>query len=183
MADQTNDTPVAAVADPALWSSFTDLDTIGVLVVAAAFGALGGFVKHITAAPAPEAPVVKYAGAKAALVGLVAAVGALYALTPENGVKLVGMALVAGYAGKALLDALEARLRLATAERKVQTERADKHTALDVAEKALVAAGQPVKPAMVKRTPELGAVAPATDLPGLARTLENLRDKDTTRVD
>jgi hypothetical protein len=73
-------------------------------------GMIGGAIHDRTPPPASDgtaSPAV--AGWRRALVGGVAAVAILYLTHPETGVELAGGSLAAGYAGQAVLAALESR--------------------------------------------------------------------------
>src|SRR5689334_17702621 len=71
--------------------------------VAFAFGAVGGVI-NLGSAPEWWRRVV---------VGGIAAVAVLYITSPETGVALVGGSLAAGYAGQAVLNALQSKVELA----------------------------------------------------------------------
>lgn len=173
--------------DVTLWDSIGTAETLGVVAIAAAGGALGGLANHLAADPRPtSAPADPGRVWKSMVVGLVAAVAALYALDPTTGVKLIAMAVVAGYAGKALLGALEARLKLAAALEETRAAVADRAEAIDVATDALTVARR-AKPelaagprAAMTTSSDAGASdAGPGDLDILAGRLHALRKKGT----
>jgi hypothetical protein len=116
-------------------------DTWLVVGAAAVFGLVGGLVQAFTSTE----PTLKEARAivASAFLGAVAAVAILYIAKPADGVALIASSLVAGYAGRALMDALSARAKLAVsqqetakAKQEATTAKTDVNTAIDALEKA-----------------------------------------------
>jgi hypothetical protein len=102
-----------------------------VLVVAGALGLLGGLAQAwVTKDPADGAisPV------KSGVIGVVAAVGVLWAQVPDTTLALVGQSVLTGYFGRAVLAMLQTRVTAAL-------ERDRKARAVAVAEDALRLAG------------------------------------------
>lgn len=81
----------------------------GVLVVTAVIGALGGLAQGAVA----QDPADTSAWWKRVVVGVVAAIGALWAQAPTSTLALVGQALLAGYFGRAVLAVLQTRVTAA----------------------------------------------------------------------
>jgi len=92
--------------------SFKDWAVWVLLGVVAAFGALGGWA-HQLVLPADN----KRPRPHSIVVGAVAALGVLFVVGAEDPVKVVAVAVVAGYGGKSILDALENRLKVVAAEK------------------------------------------------------------------
>jgi hypothetical protein len=94
------------------------------LVIGAAFGlgALGAVLHRWSSGPDTPQPGALVASPLVALVrdgltGAVASVAILYVTAPTTAIALIGGSLVAGYAGKAVLAGLEARVVASTAKR------------------------------------------------------------------
>jgi len=85
---------------------------IVVPIISLVAGALGGFAKRLTSPPEDRTPVLGYL-----VVGAVASVAVLFVLIPSEGVKLLAQSLAAGYAGKAILDALGEWVKTALARK------------------------------------------------------------------
>jgi hypothetical protein len=83
----------------------------GVLVLTAVIGALGGLAQGAVA----QDPADTSAWWKRVVVGVVAAIGTLWALVPATAVALVGQSLLAGYFGRAVLAVLQTRVTAALA--------------------------------------------------------------------
>lgn len=113
---------------PALWKLLGDGQLWIICGVGFALGALGGFIQAIGAEPPIE---LRKEWWKRVLIGAVAAVAVLYVNEPETAIELIGGSLVAGFAGQALLTALEARGRLATAEERIVETRRELHARAD----------------------------------------------------
>jgi hypothetical protein len=82
------------------------LDTWGVVLVVAVFGAAGSLIHHRTTDGLTEA------WWQSALIGIVAAVGLAAFTKPATGVELIGSAALAGFFARSLLAALESRIKL-----------------------------------------------------------------------
>jgi hypothetical protein len=125
------------MADPATASTATtlvvDLGTFGVLGVAVIGGALGGLASHFAAPVAEDTKLDRWRWLKASVIGAAAAIAVLYALMPDTTVALAGLAVGAGYAGKAVLGAVETRLKLSAARHEASVARADRASAVEAA--------------------------------------------------
>jgi hypothetical protein len=90
-----------------------------VLVITAVFGIVGGCAHKFTSSPEDK---TTWWGS--IVVGAVASIAVLFILTPLNpdAVRLIAQSLIAGYGGKAILDALETRLKTALAEAALSKE-------------------------------------------------------------
>ena len=87
-----------------------------VLLLTALFGALGGITHKITEDKEQLSKMGIFANI---LVGLIAALATLYILPPTDAVKLIAISIVAGYAGKSLLDLLQSKLEAAVKDAKI----------------------------------------------------------------
>jgi hypothetical protein len=85
-----------------------DCNTLLMLAIAAAGGALGGMIRWVKVRKEPLAHI---------LVGLAAAVGAMYVARPTDAFGLIAGAIVFGWAGEAVLDALGAHAKVVIAEK------------------------------------------------------------------
>lgn len=109
-----------------------------------------------------------------------AAVAALYAVEPVSDVKLIALAVVGGYAGKALLASLGARLSLAASREEVKSATAAKNAAAAAKEAALALAAEAgalsrlLEPASLGGEVGIAEVAPA-DVVELREELRRLR--------
>lgn len=92
-----------------LVDSISNWKTWVVLFTVAFFGMLGGFAHKLTS------PNDKTSGWGYIVVGAVASMAVLFIIVPLEGVRLVALALIAGYGGKAILNALEARVKVVLA--------------------------------------------------------------------
>ncbi len=160
------------VTEPALWTPIGDWR----LTCAFGFGlgALGGFIQAIGASPA-IAPKEWW---KRVVIGAVAAVAILYVNEPATAIELISGSLVAGFAGQALLTALEARVRLEAAEQKVdETQRAlaAKVDEVDETKDALHARGEEVRLAARERDTAIEAANLLLGEPGLPTAAEATR--------
>ncbi len=81
-----------------------------VLAVVALGGILGGYAHKLAALPDDKTTLARYL-----VVGMVASLAVLFVFTPKDPVKLIALSLAAGYGGKAVLDALEAKVKAAVA--------------------------------------------------------------------
>lgn len=103
-----------------LWASIENWRLWAVCGTALGLGAIGGAIQAISSLP-DWATARKQLLARM-LVGAVAAVAVIYVSDPKTELAFVGGALVAGYAGQAILGALEARAKLAIAKEVAATE-------------------------------------------------------------
>ena len=90
-----------------LGTSLRDRNTWLILLLAAGFGILGGFAHKLGSAADDTGSV-----AGLILVGAASALAALLVINPSDGVRLVALSVIAGYGGKAFLDATEARAKV-----------------------------------------------------------------------
>ncbi len=97
-----------------LASSFGNWQTWAIILAVAGFGALGGLAHKLTAPADDVTSIANYV-----VVGAIAALAVLFVFVPQDVVRLVALSISAGYAGKAILDALEARVQTALAEAEV----------------------------------------------------------------
>lgn len=106
------------------------------LVVAVVCGCAGGIARAFGSAT-PEGSSRGAFLLKSALVGAVAAVAGFYVLEPETPLRFVAAALISGYSGPALLDALDARFRVLAAEARANAALAAGRAAIDKADSTL----------------------------------------------
>ena len=116
-----------------LVGSFGEGSTWAVLGIVAFFGILGGLAHKLTSPPPDDKKWAVYI-----VVGAVTSVAVLFIVFPSEPVKLVALALAAGYGGKAILDALEARVKAAIS-------REETAKAKENGRKAVQAGGQAVE--------------------------------------
>jgi hypothetical protein len=145
-------------------------------LIAGGIGALGGaarFTRLYVDPPTPPTAATATAPWKRLLgtlfISAVAAVAAFYVLAPATPLKFIAAAVIAGYSGPALLDALEARMRVLVAEAKAAQAVSAGTRALDVAKDAIDAAKLP--PADPART----AQELVTKVEGLRKELEAIK--------
>lgn len=104
--------PTTSAADLATLSQMLrSADTWLTLGITMVFGMLGGYAHKLVAPADDTTSDLGYA-----VLGAVGALGALFAVAPQDGLKLVGLAVIAGFAGKALMSALQARVEAAVAK-------------------------------------------------------------------
>lgn len=96
---------------PGLVGNLKSFDTWIIILIAAGFGALGGYAHKLTSPPEDKTPWWKLL-----IVGAVASLAVLFIFTPEDAVRLIALSLAAGYGGKSVLDALEAKVKVALAQ-------------------------------------------------------------------
>jgi len=102
---------------------------IGVVVV---FGALGGWA-HKLASPTED----QRRWPNFVIVGAVAALAVLFVFTPKDPIKLIALAVVAGYGGKSFLDALEYKIKAAVAEAETKSAKDQGQKVVAVARRAI----------------------------------------------
>jgi hypothetical protein len=107
------DTLLADLASKQVWT---------LLLVVALLGALGGLVQYVVARD-PANPAGR--PGISAVVGVIGALGALWADTSKTGGALIGQSLLAGFFGRAVIAALQARITAA-----VEKERRERATAV-----------------------------------------------------
>jgi hypothetical protein len=132
----------------------TTSDTWGVVSVVAMFGAAGSLVHRATT---PEEIEPWW---KTALVGVVAAIGFAAFRSPDSGIELVGISVLAGFFARVALAALEARIKL-------ELSRQQAHRALSLASDAIE---------LSRRTRTAPATAvPELDIGRLSARLDEVR--------
>lgn len=102
-----------------------------VLLIAAIFGMLGGLA-HVLVSPPEE----KKRYEACIIVGAVSSIAVLFIFDPKNAIKLIALSLIAGYSGKAVLDALGLRVKLALASEKAAEAEERGEEAIEVGKKA-----------------------------------------------
>lgn len=102
-------TPAGSVS---LGNLFT-LTNLAILGVVAVFGALGGWAHKLASPTGDQRPWPNFV-----VVGVVAALAVLFVFGREDPIKLIAVAVVAGYGGKSILDALESKVKLAIEQAK-----------------------------------------------------------------
>ena len=112
--------------------SFKDWAVWVIIGIVAVFGALGGWA-HKLASPTED----QRRWPSFVIVGAVAALAVLFAFGPKDPIKLIALAVVAGYGGKSILDALENRVKLALAEAEVKTAKDQRDQVAAVAKEAI----------------------------------------------
>jgi hypothetical protein len=95
----------------AIVMSFKDWAVWVIIAIVAVFGALGGWA-HKLVSPARD----QRRWASFVIVGAIAALAVLFAFGPKDPIRLIALAVVAGYGGKSILDALENRVKLALSQ-------------------------------------------------------------------
>jgi hypothetical protein len=115
-----------------LANSLQDWRTWLVLVVAAACGLLGGVAHHFVSPAEPETSFYGFL-----FIGAAAALAALLFINPSDGVRLVALSVLAGYSGKALLDAADAKTRTVLAREDAARSRAEGLRAIEAGKEAL----------------------------------------------
>jgi hypothetical protein len=116
-----------------LVGNIKSLDTWAVLGIAAGFGALGGLAHKLTSPPEDRTSWPGYL-----VVGAVASLAILFVFTPsEDAVRFIAISLAAGYGGKAVLDALEARVKTALAEAETAKTKDDGKKAVEAGKEAV----------------------------------------------
>jgi hypothetical protein len=152
-----------------LFQSLAVANTWYIVLISFGIGAVGGLAHALgdtgsvpVIPPTPGAPVTpappdKWKWLREVLVGAVAAVAVLFVVRPADGVALVSSSLIAGYAGRAIMAALEDKAKAIIAQQAavVAQQRAndatqDVHKLIDAADKAksagTVMGGQPPAP-------------------------------------
>lgn len=112
--------------------SSMDTNTMIVLLVAAIFGMLGGLSHKLTSPPDDKTPWYNYV-----VVGAVAALAVLFIFDPKDALKLIALSIAAGYGGKAVLDAMEARVKTALAQAETTKAKEDGKKTAEVAKQAI----------------------------------------------
>lgn len=139
----------------ALVMSFKSWDVWVLIGVVAVFGALGGWA-HKLAAPAEDQR--RWSGF--VVVGAVAALAVLFVFGPKDPVKLLALSIVAGYGGKAVLDALENKVKAAVAEAETKHAKEQGQQAAVAARKAIEAGRRLTGEVEERLAPTKGAHVP-----------------------
>jgi hypothetical protein len=121
-------------------SKFFTAELVIPLLVALVCGAVGGLARALGSATPPGSSRMTILG-KSMLVGAVAAVAGFYVLDPESELRFVAAALISGYSGPALLDALDARFRVLAAEARTTAAISAGRAALENADATLLRIG------------------------------------------
>lgn len=167
-----------------------DLHLWTVVLASFLLGMLGALLN--AGEPAEPTSQQRSAGSKFLdlLAGGVAAVAILYVTDPKTGVALIGGSLVAGYAGKAVLAALQARVLVAVAKKEAQAATAAAIDAKRTAQAAIAArdlAKQGISRlvASIERLESPATTGPISvaELRKLERELQSQHDKHTGDVE
>jgi predicted MFS family arabinose efflux permease len=92
-----------------LVSGINDFNTCSILFLVAIGGAIGSMAHAFASPPENKIAVLRYIA-----VGAVAALAVFFAVMPKEAVRLIALSIVSGYCAKAVLNALEARVKIAT---------------------------------------------------------------------
>ncbi len=106
--------------------------TWAILGLALGFGVLGGLAHKLTSPPEDKKSLWVYI-----VVGGVASLAVLYIFSPQDAIKLIALSLAAGYGGKAVLDALEARVKAALASAETAKAKEAGQTTADTGKQVL----------------------------------------------
>jgi hypothetical protein len=112
--------------------SLMEWNTWVVIIIVSFFGALGGLAHKLTSPPEDKTSISGYI-----VVGGVASLAVLFVLFPSEPVRLIALSIAAGYGGKAVLDALEARVKTAIAQSETAKAKEDGKKAVDAGKKAI----------------------------------------------
>jgi hypothetical protein len=115
-----------------LVGSIKSLDTWVVLIIVSIFGMLGGLAHKLTSPPKNKTSLPGYL-----VVGAVASLAVLFVFAPSDPVRLIALSLAAGYGGKAVLDALEARVKTALAEAETDKAKEEGKKAVEAGKEAI----------------------------------------------
>jgi hypothetical protein len=115
-----------------LVSSLMELNTWMVIIIVSIFGMLGGLAHKLTSPPGDK---ISLPGCIVG--GAVASLAILFVFFPSEPVKLIALSLAAGYGGKAVLDALEARVKTAIAQAETAKAKEDGKKAVDAGKEAV----------------------------------------------
>ena len=160
---------MAAIDPSKLINSFESLATWGVFVIVAVFGSIGGIAHMMTAPSDDKTPWYQYV-----IVGAVASLAALFVFSPnDDPVRLVALAIVAGYGGKAILDALESKVQTAIAQAEISNLKDQGQKAIATGKDA-VALGQQMAQAANAAHPALLANTSVDKLAELGHRLDTL---------
>lgn len=115
-----------------LVGSLKDWDTWVVIIIVSIFGMLGGLAHKLTSPPEDKTSLPGYI-----VVGAVASLAVLFIFFPLEPVKLIALSLAAGYGGKAVLDALEARVKTAIAQAETAKAKEEGKKAVEAGKEAV----------------------------------------------
>lgn len=118
-------------------------DTWVIIIIVSISGILGGFAHKLTSPPEDKTSWPRYL-----VVGAVASLAVLFVFVPTDPVRLIALSLAAGYGGKSVLDALEARVKTALAEKETAKAKEDGTKAVEAGKKAV---SQAQKLSQIKR--------------------------------
>lgn len=114
-------------------------ETWGLVLVVALLGALGGLAQHVVARDPADATARSWNGV---IVGVIAALGALWASSPDTASQQIGQSLVAGFFGRAVLAALQTRITAAVEKDRRERATAVAREALGMLERRMLPPGK-----------------------------------------
>jgi len=115
-----------------LFVDIMKLETWVVLIIVALFGMLGGFAHKLISPPDDTTTWPGYL-----VVGAVASLAVLFVFAPKDPVRLIALAIAAGYGGKTALNALEAKVKIAIANAKTEQAKEDGKKAVTAGKEAV----------------------------------------------
>jgi len=113
-----------------LIDSIYSLKTWIVLIIVSIFGMLGGLSHKLTSSPDDKTSLWGYI-----VVGAVASIAVLFVSQPADAVRLIALSIAAGYGGRAVLDALEARVKTAIVRKENEEVKEDRSNSTDLLRK------------------------------------------------
>lgn len=160
--------------------SLLDWRTWIVISVVSIFGMLGGYAHKLTSPPDDKTPLPRYI-----VVGMVASLAVLFVFIPKDPVRLIALSLVAGYGGKAILDALEARVKTALAQAETAKAKDEGKKAVESGKEAINYAQKLslINNALIKEQPKettletIKATLPTTVHSFVAKSPETIADE------
>lgn len=112
---------------------FFTLTNLAILGVVAVFGALGGWARKLVSPPEDKPrPWPSFV-----IVGAVAALAVLFVFGAGDPLKLVAVAVVAGYGGKSILDALENKVKIELLKAATQRAKDERDQGVAIATEAI----------------------------------------------
>ena len=142
-----NESKETSMDSSSVFQSLAVLATWWVVLIAFGIGAFGGLA-HYLGGTAPATPAAKFTWLREMLVGGVAAVAILFVVHPATGVTLVSSSLIAGYAGRAIMSALEDKAKAVIAQqaavdavKRANDATQDIRTLIDASDKAAAIPG------------------------------------------
>lgn len=115
-----------------LVGSISSWDTWIILIIVAISGMVGGLAHKLTSPPEDKTPLLGYV-----VVGAVSSLAILFVFTPSDAVRLIALSLAAGYGGKAILNALEAKLKTALAQAETAKAKENGQMAVETGKEAI----------------------------------------------